>query len=153
MDIIDKKILSVIQHHATIPLSELSKKVGISTTPCWNRIKKMEEEKIITGRLTLLDKKKINLPIIVFLSISVSNHSLDWSLKFSKMIERYDQIVEVHRLTGSGADYILKIVSTSIEEYDRFQQKLIGEIEFNKMASSISLQEMKQSYILPLEQI
>jgi Lrp/AsnC family transcriptional regulator len=153
MDKIDKKILSVIQPNASIPLSELSKKVGISVTPCWNRIKKMEEEKIIFGRITLLSQKKIKLPITVFLSISVSNHSADWSLNFETAINRYDQIVEVHRLTGSGADYILKIVAASIEDYDKFQQKLISEIEFNQMASSISLHEMKKTHILPTTQI
>ena len=153
MDNTDKKILAVIQEKATIPLSELSKKVGISTTPCWNRIKKMEEEKIIKGRITLIERKKINLPITIFLSISVSTHSADWVVKFRSLIAQYDQIIEAHRLTGPGADYVLKIVATSIEDYDRFQQQLIKEIEFNKMSSSISLQEMKQSHIFPLDQI
>ena len=153
MDNIDKKILSVIQKYATIPLSELSKRVGISTTPCWNRIKKMEEEKVIIGRITLLERKKINLPITIFLSISVSNHSANWTERFKTLVKRYDEIIEVHRLTGPGADYILKIVAISIEDYDKFQQKLIGEIEFNQMSSSISLHQMKQSHILPLEQL
>ncbi len=153
MDSIDKKILSVIQSNASIPLSEVSKRVGISTTPCWNRIKKMEEEKIILGKITLLEKTKVKLPITIFLSISISNHSPNWTNKFYEVIQRYEQIVEVHRLTGSSADYILKIVATNIEDYDKFQQMLIGEIEFNQMSSSISLKEMKQTYILPLDQI
>ncbi len=153
MDAIDKKILSAIQPNATLPLSELSKKVGISTTPCWNRIKKMEEEKIISGRITLLAKERIKLPITIFLSISVSHHAPDWSNKFKLIIQKYEQIIEVHRLTGSGADYILKIVATSIEDYDQFQQKLINEITFSHMSSSISLHEMKQTYLLPIDQI
>ena len=65
---------------------------------------------------------------------------------------KYEEIIETHRLTGSDADYLLKIVASSIEEYDHFQQKLIGELEFTKMSSSISLQEMKASHILPLKQ-
>jgi len=152
MDNIDKKILSVIQAKAATPLSELSRKVGVSTTPCWNRIKRMEEEKLIKGRITVLDRNKINLPIVVFLSISISNQSRDWIIKFSTVIQKYNQITEVHRLTGSGADYILKIVATSIEDYDSFQQTLISEIEFTQMSSSISLHEMKQTHLLPLEQ-
>ena len=153
MDNIDKKILAVIQPNATLPLTELSKRVGISTTPCWNRIKRMEEERIISGKITVIEKNKINLPITVFLSISVSNHSKNWTERFYKIIESYDQIVEVHRLTGPSADYILKIVATSIESYDKFQQTLIGQIEFSKMSSSISLQEMKQTHLLPLDQV
>ena len=153
MDNIDKKILSVIQAKAATPLSEISRKVGVSTTPCWNRIKRMEEEKLIKGRITVLDRNKINLPIVVFLSISISNQSRDWIIKFSTVIQKYNQITEVHRLTGSSADYILKIVATSIEDYDSFQQTLISEIEFTQMSSSISLHEMKQTHLLPLEQV
>ena len=77
MDAIDKKILEELQKNASIPLSELSKKVGLSNTPCWNRIKKLEEDKVILSR-TVLDNKKINLPITVFLSISIHDHTEKW---------------------------------------------------------------------------
>ena len=153
MDDIDKKILSIIQKDATIPLSELSKKVGISKTPSWNRIRKMEEEGIIKSRVTVINKDKINLNITVFLSISVSSHSEEWLIAFKKIITKYDQIIEVYRLTGSSTDYLLKIVSPSIDEYDKFQQKLINEIEFNKMSSSIALKEIKKLNSLPLDYI
>ena len=153
MDNIDKQILSALQKNATIPLSELSKKVGLSTTPCWNRIRKMEEEGTIKSRVTVLNNKKINLNIVIFLSISVSSHSEEWLIAFKKIIEKYDQITEVYRLTGSSTDYLLKIVAPSIDEYDKFQQKLINEIEFNKMSSSIALKEIKKIHSLPLDYI
>ena len=153
MDNIDKQILSALQKNATIPLSELSKKIGLSTTPCWNRIRKMEEEGIIKSRVTVINKDKINLNITVFLSISVSSHSEEWLIAFKKIITKYDQIIEVYRLTGSSTDYLLKIVSPSIDEYDKFQQKLINEIEFNKMSSSIALKEIKKVNSLPLDYI
>ena len=151
MDLIDKKILFQIQKNSTIPLSELSKRVGISSTPCWNRIRKLEEKGVIQSRITVLDNEKINLPITVFLSISVSHHSTEWVKSFSNLINKFDQITEVHRLTSSSTDYLLKIVSPSISSYDKFQQKLINEIEFTQMSSSISLKEMKNLRILPLE--
>ena len=75
MDDTDIKILTILQKKATIPLSELSKIVGITPTPCWNRIKKMEEEKIIISKVTLIDNKKVNLPIVAFLSIQITNHT------------------------------------------------------------------------------
>ena len=153
MDNIDKQILSALQKNATIPLSELSKKVGLSTTPCWNRIRRMEEEGTITSRVTVLNNKKINLDIVVFLSISVSSHSEEWLTAFQKIIEQYNQIIEAYRLTGSSTDYLLKIVAPSIDEYDKFQQKLINEIEFNKMSSSIALKEIKKVNSLPLDYI
>ena len=153
MDNIDKQILYALQKNASIPLSELSKRVGLSTTPCWNRIRRMEEDGTITSRVTVLNNKKINLNIVVFLSISVSSHSEEWLTAFQKIIEQYNQIIEVYRLTGSSTDYLLKIVAPSIDEYDKFQQKLINEIEFNKMSSSIALKEIKKINSLPLDYI
>ena len=153
MDNIDKKILSLLQHNATLPLSELSKRVGISKTPCWNRIRKMEEEGIIKSRVTVLDNKKINLNIVVFLSVSVSSHSKEWMSDFQKLLTRYDQIIEAYRLTGSSTDYLLKIVAPSIAEYDSFQQQLINEVKFTKMSSSIALKEIKKIHSLPLDNI
>jgi len=150
IDSIDKKILEELQKNSSIPLSELSKKVGLSNTPCWNRIKKLEEEKIIKSKSIILDNKKINLPITVFLSISIQNHTEVWLNNFEKVVNKYDQIIEVHRLTGSNSDYQITILSSSIEEYDKFQQLLIKEIECTNMSSHISLQTIKKNYKYPL---
>ncbi len=150
MDNIDKKILEELQKNSSQPLSELSKKVGLSNTPCWNRIKKLEEEKIIKSKSIVIDNKKINLPITVFLSISIQNHTDRWLKNFEKIVHKYDQIIEVHRLTGSNSDYQITILSPSIEEYDKFQQILIKEIECTNMTSHISLQTIKKNYKYPL---
>ena len=150
IDSIDKKILEELQKNSSQPLSELSKKVGLSNTPCWNRIKKLEEEKIIKSKSIIIDNKKINLPITVFLSISIQNHTEKWLRNFEKIVNKYDQIIEVHRLTGSNSDYQITILSPSIEEYDKFQQLLIKEIECTNMSSHISLQTIKKNYKYPL---
>ena len=150
MDSLDKKILEELQKNSSQPLSELSKKVGLSNTPCWNRIKKLEEEKIIKSKSIIIDNKKINLSITVFLSISIQNHTEVWLKNFQKIVNKYDQIIEVHRLTGSNSDYQITILSPSIEEYDKFQQILIKEIECTNMSSHISLQTIKKSNKYPL---
>ena len=150
MDSIDIKILKELQKNSSQPLSELSKKVGLSNTPCWNRIKKLEEDKIIKSKSIILDNKKINLPITVFLSISIQNHTEQWLKNFEKIVNKYDQIIEVHRLTGSNSDYQMTILSPSIQEYDKFQQILIKEIECTNMSSHISLQTIKKNYKYPL---
>ena len=150
MDNIDKKILEELQKNSSQPLSELSKKVGLSNTPCWNRIKRLEEEKIIKSKSIIIDNKKINLPITVFLSISIQNHTERWLINFEKIVNKYDQIIEVHRLTGSNSDYQITILSPSIEEYDKFQQILIKEIECTNMTSQISLQTIKKNTKYPL---
>ena len=151
MDYIDKKIIFILQRQADLPLSEISKRVGLSQTPCWNRIRKLEEDGVIEKKVTLINKRKVNLPVTVFLMITVRNHNSDWMNKFSEILKKYKNILEAHRITGSQADYIIKIVAGSIEEYDKFQQVLIKNIEFNSMSSGISLQELKSTTILPLK--
>ena len=151
MDHIDKKIIFILQRQADLPLSEISKRVGLSQTPCWNRIRKLEEDGVIEKKVTIINKRKVNLPITVFLMITVRNHNSDWIKKFSEILRKYKNILEAHRITGSQADYIIKIVAGSIEEYDKFQQVLIKNIEFNSMSSGISLQELKSTTILPLK--
>ena len=150
MDHIDRKLLNLLQVNADLPLSEIAKKVGVSSTPCWNRIKKLEEKGIIKYKVSLVDKEKVGYSVTVFLSISVGNHSSDWFKEFERLVMRHSHILEVHRLTGSSADYLLKIIAKSIEEYDAFQQQLISEIQFTGMSSSISLKEVKNSKQIPV---
>ena len=151
MDEIDKKILISLQEDVSIPLSELSKKVGISSTPCWSRIKKLEKDGVIVSKTIEIDQEKINLPITIFLSISIQNNTEAWLKNFKNVVDKYDEIIEVHRLTGSNVDYLLKILTSSINEYDKFQQQLIKEIKCTNMSSSISLKKLKKFKKLPLD--
>ena len=151
MDKIDKKILISLQEDVSIPLSELSKKVGVSTTPCWSRIKKLEKDGVIVSKTIEIDQEKINLPITIFLSISIQNNTEAWLTNFKTVVDKYDEIIEVHRLTGSNVDYLLKILTSSINEYDKFQQQLITEIKCTNMSSSISLKKLKKFKKLPLD--
>ena len=151
MDYIDKKIIFILQRQADLPLTEISKRVGLSQTPCWNRIRKLEEDGVIEKKVSIINKKKVNLPIIVFLMITVRNHNLDWIKNFNQILKKFKNILEAHRITGSQADYIIKIVAESIEEYNEFQQVLIKNVEFNSISSAISLQELKSTTILPIK--
>ena len=153
MDNIDKKILSILQDDATLPLSELSKKVGISTTPCWNRIKKLEKDKIILSKTIEVDNEKINLPETTFLMISVSDYAEEWLNNFESVVNKEDRIIEVHRISGSIGDYLLKILSTSKKDYDDFQQELIKKIQCTNMISNFSLKTIKKFKKIPLYQI
>ena len=150
MDDLDKKILFILQRKSDLPLTEVARRVGLSPTPCWNRIKRLEEDNVILKKPVILKKEKINLPITVFLMITVRNHNETWLKKFKDLLKKYNNILEAHRVTGSQADYIVKIVAESIEEYDNFQQILIKNIEFNSMSSGISLQELKCNHTLPI---
>ena len=153
MDNIDIALIKQMQISADLSLAELSRRVGISKTACWNRIQRMEERGLILGKQVLLNRYILGLHVVVFLSITVGRHSIDWVDKFTAVTEQFPEIVEVHRLTGEGADYQLKIVCPSIESYDVFQQKLIGKIDFTSMSTKISLKQIKDSYLFPLSHL
>ena len=152
MDKIDKKILSILQEDSSLPLSTIAKRVDLSTTPCFNRIKKLEEDGVIKKRVAILDNNKINLPKIVFLSISVVSHNDEWLKKFVNKITSFEEVVEVYRLTGD-TDYIVKVLTNSIEEYDSFNQKLINDVSFRSLKSNIVLKEIKNNTMLPLKHV
>ena len=152
MDLLDKKIISIIQNDSSLPLATIAKKIGLSTTPCFNRIKKLEEDGVIIKRVAIIDHNKINLPIVVFLSISVEQHSKEWLENFVEKLTRYDEIVEMYRLTGDS-DYLMKVMAKSIEAYDKFNQQLIKEINFRSLNSNIVLKEIKNTTVLPLDNI
>ena len=153
MDDVNIKLITQMQENADLSLLELSRRVGISKTACWNRLQKMEEQNVILGKKILFDRYSIGLPIVVFLSISVGRHTIDWVDEFSEVISKSPEIIEAHRLTGEGADYQLKIICPSMEAYDILQQQLIGEIDFTAMSTKISLKQIKNEYSLPLSHL
>jgi DNA-binding Lrp family transcriptional regulator len=150
MDYTDCKILMQIQRKADTPLTEVANYAGVSKTACWNRIRRLEERGVIEGRHTKLCRFSLGLPVVVFLAITVKRHTNEWVNQFKQLVDQYPQIIEVHRLTGANADYQLKMVCKSIEDYDNLQQELIGKIEFNSMSSQVSLLELKNSSLLPV---
>ena len=107
----------------------------------------------LRGKYTQLNRQQLGLSVVVFLSISVGRHSPEWVSQFTAIIERFPEIVEVHRLTGERADYQLKIICPNIKAYDVLQQSLINEIDFTSMSSKISLKEMKSTHYLPLDHL
>jgi len=153
MDDTGLKLIKQLQLTADLSLSELSRRIGISKTACWNRMQRMEEEGIILGKKVLFDRESLGLKIVVFLSITVGRHSTDWVEKFSSVVEQFPEIIEVHRLTGEGADYQLKVVCPSIDAYDSFQQDLISKIDFTSMSSKMSLKQLKDTSFLPLSHL
>jgi len=153
MDDVNIKLITQMQENADLSLLELSRRVVISKTACWNRLQKMEEQNVILGKKILFDRYSIGLPIVVFLSISVGRHTIDWVDEFSEVISKFPEIIEAHRLTGEGADYQLKIICPSMEAYDILQQQLIGEIDFTAMSTKISLKQIKNEYSLPLSHL
>ena len=147
---IDKKILSVLQENADIPISELSKKVNLSATPCWARINKLYKQGFITKKVAVVDRLKLNLNVVAFVQVKTSNHNMEWARKFVKVINDMPEVIEFYRLSGS-IDYLLKVLVPSIEKYDEFYKKLTDKVDLTDVSTSFSMEEIKQTSSLPLD--
>jgi Lrp/AsnC family transcriptional regulator len=149
MDRTDRMILSILQEDATLPVAEIGRKVGLSTTPCWRRIQKMEEDGVIKRRVVVLDPEKINANVTVFVSIVTNQHNEDWLTRFARIISDFPEVVEFHRMSGN-VDYLLKIVVPDIAAYDEFYKKLVGKIDITDVSSAFAMERIKDTPSLPL---
>ena len=152
MNEIDKKILSILQVNADIPVAELSKKVNLSATPCWARINKLYKQGYIKKKVAVVDRLKVNLPVIAFVQVRTKQHSMIWTKKFIKAVSEMDEVVELYRLSGT-VDYIFKVLVPSMEKYNEFYKKLTNNVDFFEVTTSFSMEEIKQTSNLPLNYI
>jgi Lrp/AsnC family transcriptional regulator len=149
LDSMDIKILRILQQDCTRPVAEIGKEVGLSTTPCWRRIQKMEEAGVIQRRVALLDPAKVQAGVTVFVSISTSQHSLEWLERFHAAIIEFPEVVEFYRMSGQ-VDYLLRVVVPDIASYDAFYKRLIGRIELTNVSSAFAMEQIKFTTALPL---
>ena len=152
LDRLDRKILSILQEDATIPVAEVAKRVGLSTTPCWRRIQKLEEDGVILRRVALLDPKSVNTKVTVFVSIVTNQHSEEWLRRFAELIREFPEVVEFYRMSGQ-VDYLLRVVVPDIEAYDAFYKRLIAKIEISDVSSAFAMEQIKYTTALPLSYI
>ena len=150
LDRMDRKILDILQQDCTLPVAEIGKRVGLSTTPCWRRIQKLEELGVIQARVALLDAKKVNVGVTVFVSITTSHHTQDWLDRFHAALNEFPEVVEFYRMSGQ-VDYLLRVVVPDIERYDTFYKKLIGKIELSDVSSAFAMEQIKFTTALPLD--
>ena len=150
MDRIDRKILACLQEDAALPVAEVAERVGLSTTPCWRRIQNLEKSGVIRRRVALLDAAKLNCGVTVFVHLRTSQHNYDWLKKFSKAVERMEEVVEFYRMSGD-IDYLLRIVVSDIASYDVVYKRLIKAADFAEVSSSFALEEIKYTTALPLD--
>lgn len=150
MDSLDRKILRILQEDATIAVADIAKRVGLSTTPCWRRIQKLEEDGVIRKRVALLNPEAVNTAVTVFASIRTNSHSTEWLKRFSEVISQFPEVVDFYRMSGE-IDYLLRVVVPDIAAYDRFYKKLIERIEIRDVSSVFAMEQIKSTTELPLD--
>ncbi|MGZ8408865.1 MAG: Lrp/AsnC family transcriptional regulator [Hyphomicrobium sp.] len=150
LDEMDVKILSILQEDCTRPVADIGKEVGLSTTPCWRRIQKLEETGVIRKRVAVLEPERVNAGVTVFVSIKTDKHSTAWLDKFHKAVDDFPEVIEFYRMSGE-VDYLLRVVVPDIRAYDEFYKKMISRIEIAKVSSAFAMEQMKYTTALPLQ--
>ena len=149
MDLTDRKILSLLQGDASLSVAEIGSRVGLSSTPCWKRIQRLEADGIIQRRVALVDQDKIGLGITVFVSIETGDHSQDWLSKFADLVGAMPEVMEFYRMAGD-VDYMLRVVVADIQGYDTFYKKLIAAVPLKNVTSRFAMEKIKSTTALPI---
>ena len=149
MDATDRKILNLLQRDAGLTVKQIAEQIPLSVTPCWKRIQKLEDKHIIRARVALLDPKKINANVTVFVAIKTDQHTVQWIERFNKEVNELPEVMEIYRMSGE-IDYLLRVVVSSIEAYDQFYKKLIDRIELSNVTSSFAMEQIKYTTALPI---
>jgi Lrp/AsnC family transcriptional regulator len=149
LDDLDRKILDCLQGDATVPVAVIAERVGLSPSPCWRRIQKLEEAGVIRRRVALLDPEKMNVGVTVFVSIRTNQHSLDWAEKFCRAVAEIPEVVEFYRMSGT-VDYLLRVVVPDIAAYDGVYKRLIRVAELYDVSSAFAMERIKYTTALPV---
>lgn len=149
LDAIDRRILVALMERGDISLAEISKKVGLSQTPCWQRIQKLETNGVITKRVAIIDAEKVGLGLTILVSIEASEHTANWLNSFTNYVNKCPEVIEVFRMAGE-VDYILKLIVSDMANYDKFYKGLIDNVDLKKVSSRFVMETMKSTSVLPI---
>ncbi|MGO4573975.1 Lrp/AsnC family transcriptional regulator [Microvirga sp. 2TAF3] len=152
MDAIDVKILALLQEDTSISIAELAQRVGLSQTPCWKRIQRLETSGVIEKRVALVNPEKIGLSLTVFVSIETSDHSGTWLQRFAEFVSDMPEVMEFYRMAGD-VDYMLRVVVADMAAYDRFYKRLIEAIPLKNVTSRFAMQRIKSTTAYALNSI
>jgi Lrp/AsnC family transcriptional regulator len=142
LDRVDREILRLLAADASLSLADIAAKVGLTATPCWKRIRRMEQEGIILRRIATIDPAKIGLPVAVFVEVEAADHSADWLTRFAQVVADMPQIVDAWRMSGD-VDYLLHVVVPDIAAYDDFYRRLIAAVPLRNVTSRFSMERLK----------
>lgn len=152
LDLIDRKIVAALMSDAAQPIGQIADKVGLSQTPCWKRIQKLEANGTIRGRVALVDPVKLGLGLTVFVAIEAPDHSSDWRSAFAEVTARMSEIMEVHRMAGE-MDYLLRVAVADMAAFDDFYRRLTDAIGIKNVTSHFAMEAIKQSSVYPVDTV
>jgi Lrp/AsnC family transcriptional regulator, cysteine-sensing transcriptional activator len=143
LDKLDRDILRLLASDASLSLADIASKVGLTATPCWKRIRRMEQAGVIRGRVAIIDPAKVGLPVSVFVEVETADHSGDWLKRFADVVFGMPEIVDAWRMSGD-VDYLMHVVVADIAAYDNFYRKLIAAVPLRNVTSRFSMERLKE---------
>ena len=150
LDRMDRAILAALQRDASLSIAQLGEQVGLSATPCWKRVSRLEADGLIERRVAIVNRALVGLPVTVFVSVRTASHDEKWLTQFAAAVADMPEVLEFHRMSGD-VDYLLKVVTTDIAGYDRFYKRLIRSAQLGGVSSAFSMEQIKCSTALPLD--
>ena len=150
LDAADRRILQQLQRDASLSVSDLAERVGMTASPCWRRIQRLKDAGVLGLLAYRVDPKALNLSLTVFVAVRTGSHNAEWLASFQKAVDQIPEIVAVHRLAGQ-IDYLLKVMVPSIDAYDAVYKRLTAIVDISEVTSMISMETMRDTLELPVD--
>lgn len=149
IDRIDRKIIFELQRDATLSIAQIAARVGLSPTPCWKRIQKLEQTRVITGRVALVDPARVGFGLTVFVEIEAPDHSPAWREEFASAVAQMPEVLEVYRMAGQ-VDFLLKLAMPDMAAFDEFYKRLTASFDLKNVASQFAMERVKATTAYPV---
>jgi Lrp/AsnC family transcriptional regulator len=149
MDEIDRQLLELLQQDATQSIAQMAERVGLSATPCWKRIQKLETRGVITRRVAVVDPESVGVGLSVLTSVEAGEHTPEWLERFSAGVAAMPEVMEVYRMAGD-VDYMLRVAVADMAEYDAFYKRLIAIAPMKNVTSRFAMERIKHTTAYPL---
>ncbi|MFN3275380.1 MAG: Lrp/AsnC family transcriptional regulator [Paracoccus sp. (in: a-proteobacteria)] len=149
LDLIDRKIVAALMEDATTPIAQIADKVGLSQTPCWKRIQKLEANGVILRRVALADPARLGFGLSVFVGIEAPDHSAGWREGFIQALDRLPQVMEAWRMAGD-IDYLLHVAVPDMAAFDRFYLALTDAVAIKNVTSQFAMECLRHTTAYPL---
>ena len=149
IDDIDRRILAELQRDGGLSVERLAERVHLSRNACWRRVKRLEDDGVIAGRVALVDAEKVGLGLSVFIMVRTSNHDPGWLATFRAAVTALPEITGVFRMSGD-LDYVLRARVADVKAYDRLYQRLIAKVPLADVSASFVMEEIKETTALPV---
>ena len=150
LDLIDRKIVAELMRDATLPVAQIGEKVGLSQTPCWKRIQRLQENGVLTSRVALADPAKLGFGLTIFVGIEAPDHSAEWREVFVRAVNVIPEIMEVYRMAGE-MDYLLRIAVSDMAAFDALYKRLTDAVPIKNVTSHFAMERMKFTTAYPVD--